>query len=363
MKFGKIMTAMLMCVLALSLASCDGKKSSDPQDEESKGEWWDVSREGMEEKETTSEESSSKVETTSSTVEATSSDTDASSQTDSGSSNNGKGNSKSQRTNRNGDGTTEEEYYEDPDTPTEVFSPDIVIFGNKNMSDSASLCDVTVNGKTLSITDETVDTFINKAGVRQNKACSFLNPFELDDSYDGVFWYGKGYGIYTNTVDESKRFTGTQVFIEGLDYASVAGEVDPSVEGAYRIRSVYSSIGATKSDFTVNYIGGVEVGMSKSDIEGKLGKASETKGYAYYANSSGALVIRYDKNDIAVEIYLFADYADIPIEYQLSEAPSEESTTSSQESKTTTTALKSNDTSPDIPPDAMPSDSKPKRVE
>lgn len=370
MKFRKYMAATLACVLAISLASCGSKGNADTQSEDSKGEWWEVSREGMDEEESTSEESSSKPETaTASSSEAdedTSSATDASSKADDSSSKGGTGNSKgSQKSSRSGDGTTEEEYYEDPDTPAEVFSPDIIIFGNKNMSDSASLCSVTVNGKTLSITDETVDTFIDKAEIRQNKACSFLNPFETDDSYDGIFWYGKGYGVYSNTVDEAKRFTGTQVFIEGLDYTSVAGEVDPSVEGAYRVRSVYSSIGATKDDFTVSYAGGIEVGMSKADIESKLGKASETKGYAYYANSSGALVIRYDKNDTAAEIYLFADYEDIPIEYQPPEESSEGDTTSSKEEKTavtTTTTETSNDVPPDIPPDATPSDSKPKRV-
>ena len=122
MKFRKYMAATLACVLAISLASCGSKKNADTQSEDSKGEWWEVSREGMDEEESTPEESSSKPETASSSEadEDTSSATDASSKADDSSSKGGTESSKeSQKSNRSGDGTTEEEYYEDPDTPAE----------------------------------------------------------------------------------------------------------------------------------------------------------------------------------------------------------------------------------------------------
>lgn len=364
MKAKKCMAVMLACLLSVSFTACGNKDSEDSQ-ADNKGEWWDVSKENMDEEESTINGDTSHEKETSEVETETSSATDASSEpadTSGTSSKSGGNNQKNQNTS-NGNNKTEKTPYENPDTPAMVYSPDVEIFGDKNIADTIAICTVSINGEKFSLAEETVDTLVSRAGIRQNTNYTYLNPFEENDKYDGIFWYGKGYGIYTNAKDEAKRFTGTHVFIEGLESTSVAGDVDPTVEGAYRIRSVYSSADATKNDFAVSYIGGIKVGTLKKDIEDKLGAGGITKGYTYYANQLGALVIKYDENEMASEIYLFVNYDDVPIEYHSSEeAPAPEATTPT-ESETEPVETREAEMPPEIPEDFVPPENPAQRVD
>lgn len=219
-------------------------------------------------------------------------------------------------------GTTEEEYYTDEDAPKEIPTPDVTIFGEQNVSDKTELWKIKLNGKYLDIRNDTLDKFIDLAGIKQNKKATFFNGSKDDE--DCIFFYGKGYGVFKNAQDESKRFEGTLLFLEGLEQGSVATVVDPSIKDRFKIRCAYSSIGATKDDYFIEYANGVHTGMKRSEIEKLLGSGDYTRGMIYYANKDNCLVIRYDikdkdgkesGDDTATEIYLFNDFKETPIQY------------------------------------------------
>lgn len=330
MNLKKLSLMLFTCASLVSFSACgNNDNTSEQQTESEQGEWWNVSNKGMDEAETTFSEASVS-ENSETTTEESSEDMteDAAAETESGETSNvGTGGNTSGNgtpsgtANGNGE-TAEKEQYEDEQAPSEVYTPDIEIFGEKNVADSIPLSTIKVNGNVLDIKEETVDSFINTAGLRQNKGYSLSNYFETDDTYDGIFWYGKGYGIYNNTQDESKRFTGTHIFIEGIESGFVATKVDPTVENGYQIRSVYASTDTTESDFTVEFVGGVKAGMTRSEIEALFQSTGDTtKTYTYYANKDAALLIFYDENDTAMEIYLFADYDFMPILYSEKEEP------------------------------------------
>lgn len=330
------LSALLCAALCATACGKNGENSAGESNQDTT-EWYDVSRENMDEEETTEAEETKATTTeavTETTEETTEPVTDADGnpvEQDSGS---GGGNKKTSRT---GDGTTEEEYYQDEDAPAEVISPDVTIYGEKNEPTAMGLEFVTINGVRVDIRKETVDSFIEKMELRQNKDCTFFNPYETEGFNDGIFWYGKGYGRYQNAADESQRFTGTHVFIEGLEGRYIASEVDPTVEDGYKIRSIYSSVGATKDDFSVEFIGGIKVGTAKSEVEKLLGGGGNVSGaFTYYADDSNALVIRYGEDDTITEIYLFNDFDYAPIEY-LPAVTTPSKTENSEEGKTTET--------------------------
>ncbi len=330
MNFKKLSLMLFICASLVSFSACgNNDNTSELQTESEQVEWWNVSNEGMEEAEAASSEVNVS-ENSEATTEESDEDTaeDVTTETESGETSNGGtgGNTSGNGTlsgtpNGNGD-TAEKEQYEDEQAPSEVYTPDVEIFGEKNVADSIPLSTVKVNGNVLDIREETVDSFINTAGLRQNKGYSLSNYFETDNTYDGIFWYGKGYGIYNNTQDEVKRFTGTHIFIEGIESGFVAAIVDPTVESGYQIRSVYASTDTTENDFAIEFVSGVKAGMTRSEIEALFQSAGDTtKTYTYYANKDAALLIFYDENDTAMEIYLFADYDFMPILYSEKEEP------------------------------------------
>ena len=305
----------LSLVTALSVTAC-GKNGGAGDDTQDTSEWYDVSRENMDEAE--SSESVANTTTTaadSSEAPEDSSETnkpDSSKPDDSSSSGESSGGNSSPSS-----GNDNPKNYEEKQLPKEIFSPDVEIFGERNLDDKIALYNIKVNGKVMDIRNETVDTFITTAGIKRNADRAFENPYEMDENkYDGVFWFGGGYGVYANTQDTSKRFSGTQVFIEGAENGFVAAEVDSGIKGKYKIRSVYSCTATTQKDFEVIYAGGIKCGMTRAEIERILGsKGNESKGFTYYANKANLLLISYGKNDIAEEIYLYNDFEDMPIQY------------------------------------------------
>lgn len=231
-------------------------------------------------------------------------------------------------------GTTEEEYYVDEEAPVEIPTPDVIIYGEQNMSNETELWKIKLNGKYLDIRSDTLDKFIKTADIKQNKKASFFNGAKEDE--DCIFFYGKGYGVFRNAQDESKRFEGTLLFLEGLEQGNIATVVDPTIKDHFKIRCAYSSVGATKSDYNIEFANGVYTGMKRSEVEELLGSGDKTRGMVYYANKDNCLVIRYDikdedgeesADDIATEIYLFNDFEEAPIQYVLAEEETTEATT------------------------------------
>ena len=210
---------------------------------------------------------------------------------------------------------------ESNDAPVEIPYPDVEIFGDPNVGDNVPLNIVTINGVTMDTFAETVDTLAANTGTKQNKSISHYNFFNDEEaalSYDGVFFYGKGYGVDAQTQDESLRFTGTIFYVEGIrDGEELSMDVDARAEGVYGIRSIYSSY-ADIHDFDVEFANGVKCGMSRAAVEGLLGEGSTSKRYTYYANSSNVLLLGYSGETVS-EIYLVNDYKRLPVRYSPSE--------------------------------------------
>ena len=224
---------------------------------------------------------------------------------------------------------------QDDDLPFEVPYPDIEIFGDPNVGNDVALNIVNINGVTMDLFAETVDTLIAKTGTKQNKARAHYNYFndeEAAEAYDGVFFYGKGYGVDAQTQDQSLRFTGTQFFIEGIrDGDELAMDVDARAEGVFGIRCLYSSLEDT-NDFDVIYAGGVKCGMSRASVESILGEGSTSKRYTYYANGNNVLLLGYSGETVS-DIYLVNDYERLPVRYSPSEKPKVEDESSEASSK------------------------------
>lgn len=221
---------------------------------------------------------------------------------------------------RFGDETSSQKYFEKKDPPQEIISPDVEIFGERNVSNGLALYNIKVNGQVIDIRGETIDSFVEMAGIKRNTDCSFFNPFEEDSRvHDGVFWFGGGYGVCTNTKDESLSFTGTHIFIEALEGRNIATEVDPENKDRYKIRSVYSSIAMSKDDFDIEFAGHIKCGSKRSDVEAALGKGNTSRIYTYYSNAENAMFIRYGEDDTATEIYLFNDFDYAQIKYSEAE--------------------------------------------
>lgn len=316
MKKALIMMTAFSLVVA-SLTGCGKNGSNTESGAESSGLEYDVTRENMDELESSETEESSTTDSEDSSETEESSE--ESSEDESSSEASGGGNSSS-----GNKGSSPQEFYEDKDAPNIVVNPDVVIYGEKNVDNDTPLYKVKVNGKYIDIRHETTDTLLNTAGIRQDVKTLKYNEDtdyrENGDEYsDGIFFYGRGYGIYSNYEDESKRYTGTHLFIEGVENGLVAVEVDPTAAGVYSIRGVYASIAMTRSDFDIVFANDVKCGMSREAVEKKLGEGNKSRDFTYYANDENALLIRYDEDDNAAEIYLFNDFEFLPIDYREAE--------------------------------------------
>lgn len=210
--------------------------------------------------------------------------------------------------------------------PSIIPSVDIEVFGDKNEGDDVSLQNVSINGTVVNIRDETVDSLISKTGTKQNRSKIHYNFYQDEDAggrYDGIFFFGNGYGIDSQTQDPTLRFTGTHFFIEGQRGGDeLAMEVDSTAVGSYGIRCLYASLASTSSDFEVIFANGVKCGMDRSTVESLIGKGNSSRLYTYYANNNNVLFLSYS-DDIVSEIYLVNDYQRLPVKY----SPSEETET------------------------------------
>lgn len=179
-----------------------------------------------------------------------------------------------------------------PESLPEEAAVDILINGEKNVSNSQPLLMVTVNGYdddnlTIGGSDK-LDTLVKCIGLKRNDDKLHYNP---DDDDDGVFWYGQGYN--SSSKDGC-------VYIEAVPITEGTvkpTDIDPSQrEGYYRVRSLY--VNNEVGDIEVSF-SGVKVGMTKADVEKRFADAGgETSGYTYYANDNGALLLSYNDDDV-----------------------------------------------------------------
>ena len=204
-------------------------------------------------------------------------------------------------------------FYEKHEPTGEIILPDVTMYGDPNVESKLRLlANVTINGNNIYVEDGRVDHLVNQANLTQDPECLFYNPIEEGDADDGIFWYGRGYGL---TSEDGTIAGDSRVFIEGSHYNGVGvEELDLSLDGGYYLRSVYANLNMLEDETMVEFCGGVHCGNTRQEVE-EIFKTlfpenyagSVSKGYTYYSDVDNTLMIRYNKDDIAEEIYLFCD--------------------------------------------------------
>lgn len=297
MKCAKVIAA-LLAVSAIALTGCGKGESNTGSGTEDTSEWYDVSREDMEEAETTTtaEVTTTEPETTTSTDSTES--TEDSSEADNSSS---EGDSSSGSDKSSGGGS------QDKTEPVKekVYYPDVEIYGDKNALKYAELTEIKINDVAYNIRKEDLDEIVKGAGLEQTSTV-----FKNDDEgkTDGILWYGNGYRVQGN---EEEGF----LYMEVLDYDQInVGTPDVNKAGIH-LRGIYVNNDTTKGGVNVS-VSGVSCGMPRSDVEKCLGgKGNTSKNYTYYANKLGAIMLHYDSSDNVDEIYVFVDYDYLKIKY------------------------------------------------
>lgn len=292
--FKKTRTVLIMSAVcaAAMLTACGnhGSSSKSVNSNESTTEWWEVTKEGMEEEETTEAENTAI--TSEATTEA-SSEQETSSATDSDSS---QGNGKSS-SGQNGSGDKNDK--KDKTENREEVENDIIINGERNHH-WGGLRWVKVNGFEFDsiYIDKYLDVFMDCAQVQKTDKIHY-NP---SDDNDDVFFYGNGYSaegidgcVYVEVVPV---VMGSRPSTDDVDLSKP--------EGYYLIRSLYANED-TPEELGVTFAG-IKIGDSKERVEGLYGAGGNTNGYTYYADKEGALLLTYDEDDKVKEMYLFVDY-------------------------------------------------------
>lgn len=292
--FKKTRTVLIMSAVcaAAMLTACGnhGSSSKSVNSNESTTEWWEVTKEGMEEEETTEAESTAI--TSEATTEA-SSEQETSSATDSDSS---QGNGKSS-SGQNGSGDKNDKKGKTENR--EEVENDIIINGERNHH-WGGLRWVKVNGFEFDsiYIDKYLDVFMDCAQVQKTDKIHY-NP---SDDNDDVFFYGNGYSaegidgcVYVEVVPV---VMGSRPSTDDVDLSKP--------EGYYLIRSLYANED-TPEELGVTFAG-IKIGDSKERVEGLYGAGGNTNGYTYYADKEGALLLTYDEDDKVKEMYLFVDY-------------------------------------------------------
>lgn len=301
MKYAKIIGT-LLAVSAIALTGC-GKNGGDSTGNgtEDTSEWYDVSREDMEEAETTTTTEVVTEPETTTTTEDTSEPTEESSSEPDDSSSSGGDSSSGSGEKPSGGGQDKTE----PAKKETLYYPDVEIYGDKNALKYAELAEITINDIDYNLTREDLDEIVKGAGLEQTDKV-FKN--EDEDKTDGLLWYGNGYRMQGN---EGEGY----LYMEVLDYDHInTGAPDVNKAGIH-LRSVYINNDTAKGGLDVN-VAGASCGMPRSEVEKKLGgKGDQTKGYTYYANKVGAILLHYDESDNVDEIYVFADYDYFKIKY------------------------------------------------
>lgn len=207
-----------------------------------------------------------------------------------------------------------EKFYEKHEPTGELINPDVTMYGDSNVKSLGLrlLANVTINGIKLHLEDGRVDQLVKDANLTQDPECLFYNPIEEGDADDGIFWYGRGYGL---TSEDGTISGDSRVFIEGGHYNGVCmEEVDLNLEGGYYLRSVYANLNMLEDETMVTFFGGIHCGNTRQEVE-EIFKSLDpekcagnvSKGYTYYSDVQNTLMIRYNEDDIAEEIYLFCD--------------------------------------------------------
>lgn len=293
--FKKTRTVLIMSAVcaAAMLTACGnhGSSSKSVNSNESTTEWWEVTKEGMEEEETTEAESTA---TTSEAATEASSEQETSSATDSDSSQGNGKNSSGQN-----DGGDKSDKKDKSDIAHEEVENDIIINGEKNHH-WGGLRWVKVNGFEFDsiYIDKYLDVFMDCAQVQKTDKIHY-NP---SDDNDDVFFYGNGYSaegidgcVYVEVVPV---VMGSRPSTDDVDLSKP--------EGYYLIRSLYANED-TPEELGVTFAG-IKIGDSKERVEGLYGAGGNTNGYTYYADKEGALLLTYNEDDKVKEMYLFVDY-------------------------------------------------------
>lgn len=298
MKTTKTMILMSALCAAVMMTACGKDVSSDVDSKnEQTTEWWEATNESMKEENATSEETTVEAETTESTTTETTVDAGAESEAasegdDSSGSNSSGGNS------NNGN-------QKDPlKTEKEDITHDIIINGEHNIKRRYAFDRIEVNDILLEDLEE-LDYMVSAAALQQDASNTFYNP---SNDNDDIFWQGCSYGI--EGIDgcfyiEAVPYTDGKVTAENTLSTDLS-----KPEGYWRIRSMYANADSI-GDLDVKFMGGITIGMSREEIDSMFGNVEcTTNGYSYYANKNGAILIRYNDNDLAEEIYSFIDYND-----------------------------------------------------
>lgn len=295
--FKKTRTVLIMSAVcaAAMLTACGnhGSSSKSVNSNESTTEWWEVTKEGMEEEETTEAESTA---TTSEAATEDSSEQETSSVTDSDSS---QSDNKSGKGGGGQNGSGDKSDKENKSETREEVENDIIINGERNHH-WGGLRWVKVNGFEFDsiYIDKYLDVFMDCAQVQKTDKIHY-NP---SDDNDDVFFYGNGYGaegidgcVYVEVVPV---VMGSRPSTDDVDLSKP--------EGYYLIRSLYANED-TPEELGVTFAG-IKIGDSKERVEGLYGAGGNTNGYTYYADKEGALLLTYDEDDKVKEMYLFVDY-------------------------------------------------------
>ncbi len=293
MKRTKTMIIVSALCLAVMMTACEKNANStvDGKNEQTT-EWWEATNESMREKTTTSEETTVEEETTESTGVETTEDAATESETTSENGNFSDGNS---------DNGNQKEPIK---TEKEDIIHDIIINGEHNIKRRYTFDRMEVNGILLEDL-ESLDYLVSAAALQQDASNIFYNP--SNDS-DDIFWQGCSYGI--EGIDgcfyiEAVPYTDGKVTAENTLSTDLS-----KPEDYWRIRSMYANADSI-GDLEVKFMGGITIGMSREEIDSMFGNVEcTTSGYSYYANKNGAILIRYNDNDLAEEIYSFIDYND-----------------------------------------------------
>ena len=171
-----------------------------------------------------------------------------------------------------------------------------------NLSDDISLSSVELNHVTVDVPQDSFTDILEKTGL---KYISYATS-KTDSAFK---FYAKGFGVQEDPEDPMS-FNGTTVYLEVSKDGIPVTDFSVSDMDTYSLYAIHSSQFFTHEDFDVVYAGCVKAEGSREDIEAVLGKGDIYDKDVFgetvsYKNNSGMLLISYDSEDKADDIYLF----------------------------------------------------------
>lgn len=197
-----------------------------------------------------------------------------------------------------------EQYEEGADVP--VYIPDITLYGEKNYE--PMLSDITVDGKTVDINVEPIESVVSKLGLTRREGLFYQDGIE---DINSITFYGTGYGVHTGLADVEKQWTKSFLFIECMDDTGIETWANEQYAGM-KIRAVYTNAECTGETHIA--FCGVECGMSEDKVIALLGEGNTTRNMTYYANDENQLFIKYE-NGVVNEMYLVNDTGSVKTEF------------------------------------------------